>query len=70
MYRVSRSPTVSAPSIPAADRTELLQARSRWEQLVEEAESNEQLTPEQRQSFVEEGRKRIAEISKQLEELG
>jgi len=61
---------VPAATIPAADRTELLQARSRWEQLVEEAESNEQLTPEQRQSFVQEGNKRIAEITKQLEELG
>jgi hypothetical protein len=73
MLRVPASPvstTVSPPSIPAADRSELLQARSRWERLVEEAESNEQLTPEQRQSFVEEGRRRITEIGKQLEELG
>lgn len=64
------STAASAPSIHASDRTELLQAKSQWEQLIEEAESNDQLTPEQRKSFAEEGRKRIAEISKQLEELG
>jgi hypothetical protein len=60
--------TGSPPIIQQADRTELLQARSQWERLVEEAESNEQLTPEQRESFVDEGRKRIAEISNQLKQ--
>jgi hypothetical protein len=60
--------TVPPPTIQQADRTEFLQARSQWERLVEEAKSNEQLTPEQRESFVQEGRKRIAEISKQLKE--
>lgn len=53
---------------PIADRVELLQAKSQWERLVQEAESNEQLTPEQRESFVEEARKNIAEINKQLGE--
>ena len=73
--RVSSVPSVPAETasfsaaVHAADRSELLQARSRWEKLIEEALSNEELTTEQRESFVEEGRKRIAEISKQLEEL-
>jgi hypothetical protein len=63
--------TVFASSVqPTVDPTELLQARSHWERLVEEAESNDQLTAEQRETFVEEGRRRIAEINSQLGETG
>lgn len=53
---------------PMADRVELIQARSQWERLVQEAESNEQLTLEQRETFVEEAQKNIAEINRQLGE--
>jgi hypothetical protein len=60
-------PGSAASMQSAADRTELVQAKSQWERLVQEAESNEQLTSEQRETFVEEARKRIGEINKQLE---
>jgi len=66
-----RAPTgVSTSQIEVtADKTELLQMKSRWEQLVTEAESNESLTTEQRQTFVEEGRKRIAEIDQRMAQI-
>lgn len=54
----------------SGDRTELFQAKSQWERLIEEADSNDQLTTEQRESFVEEARRSLAEINKQLEESG
>jgi hypothetical protein len=68
---VSTSPVsgVASPlGVHSADRAELLQAKSQWERLIEEAESNEQLTVGQRESFVEEARRSLAEINKQLEE--
>jgi len=51
---------------PMTDQTELLQARSQWERLVQEAQSNEQLTSEQREAFIEEARKNIAKINTEL----
>jgi hypothetical protein len=51
---------------PMVDRGELLQAKSQWERLIQEAESNEQLTNEQRATFVAEARKNISEINRQL----
>jgi len=61
----------SAPiGMQSTDRTELLQAKSQWERLIEEARANEHLAPDQRESFVEEGQRRISEINKQLTELG
>jgi hypothetical protein len=52
--------------LPMTDHTELFQARSQWERLVQEAQSNEQLTSEQREAFIEEARKNIAKINTEL----
>ena len=73
MPGVSPSPVsgVTSPlGVHSADRAELLQARSQWERLVQEADSNDQLTSEQRESFVEEARRSLAQINKQLEGSG
>lgn len=67
---VSPSTTGTATSsvgAHSADRTDLLQAKSQWERLIEEANSNDQLTSEQRESFVQEARRSLEEITKQLE---
>ena len=64
------SAVASSLGVQSADRTELLQAKSQWERLIEEANSNDQLAPEQRESFVEEARRSLAGINKQLDGSG
>lgn len=64
----SRTGSISPSGKETHDQSELLQARSQWERLVEEAQSNDQLAPEQRKGFVEEARKRISEIDNQLKQ--
>jgi hypothetical protein len=63
-------PVTSPLGVHSADRTELLQAKSQWERLVQEADSNDQLTSEQRESFVQEARRSLADINRQLEGSG
>jgi len=63
-------PVTSPPGVHSADRTELLQAKSQWERLIQEADSNDQLTPEQRESFVQEARRSLADINRHLEGSG
>ncbi len=64
--QIGEIPRPSGTEVPS-DRIELEQAKARWEQLIQEAESNEHLTPEQRRAFVDEAWKRIGEIGRQLE---
>ena len=73
MPSASASPVsrVTSPlGVHLADRAELLQAKSQWERLIQEAGSNDQLTSEQRESFVQEARRSLAEINRQLEGSG
>jgi len=63
-------PVTSPLGVHSGDRTELLQAKSQWERLIQEADSNNQLTSEQRESFVQEARRSLADINRQLEGSG
>lgn len=66
----SVSGATSPLGVHSADRAELFQARSQWERLIQEADSNDQLTSEQRESFVQEARRSLEEINRQLEGSG
>lgn len=62
--RAASRPSFSTKT--SADRTELLEMKARWEEVVREAEALGSLTEEQRSSFLAEARKRIEEIDKKL----
>jgi hypothetical protein len=59
-------PSTPSSGTEVGSREELLAAKARWEDLIREAESNETLTSEQRQSFVDEARRSIREIEERF----
>lgn len=54
------------PQTVGLDSGELQQAKARWEDLIREAQTNESLTDDQRQSIIEEARKRVSDIDRSL----